>query len=413
MTTSELVRRPPEQVYVWIWLPDAVEPVVCGRLDAGSPTVFTYARSYRQRADAVAVFDPELPLTGPPPLRPLDGNGLPLCIDDAMPDSWGRRLVNHQLGAGFAELSDLTYLIASGSDRFGALDFQASSVGYVAREAEPATLDDLTDAARCIEDGIPLHPRLAQALLHGTSIGGARPKALLHDAGRSLIAKFASTSDTYPVVQGEYVAMSLARRCGLDTARVSLVQAHQRHVLLVERFDRPGANRRVRAVSALTVLGLNAYPSGRYATYWALADEIRNTFVQPDLTLRELFGRIAFNIVCGNTDDHGRNHAALLGESGLHLSPAYDICPQARSGGEANQAMAYGREGQRAANIASLVASADVYHLDSATARESIDAQLQVVRDAWDEVCDEAQLTRQDRSAFFGGQFLNPTIFES
>lgn len=412
MTTSELVQRPPAQVFVWIWLPDAVEPVVCGRLDAGSPTTFTYARSYRQREDAVAVFDPELPLTGRPPLLPLDGDGLPLCIDDAMPDSWGRRLVNHQLGAGFAELSDLTYLVASGSDRLGALDFQTSGAEYVPREADPVTLDDLADAARCIEEGKPLHPRLAPALLHGTSIGGARPKAVLHDAGRSLIAKFSSATDTYPVVQGEYVAMSLARRCGLDTAPVSLVKAHERHVLLVERFDRPGDRRRSRVVSALTVLGLNAYPSGRYATYWALADAIRNTFVQPDSTLRELFGRIAFNIVCGNTDDHGRNHAALIGEGGLQLSPAYDICPQARSGGAANQAMAYGREGQRAANIASLVASADAYHIDGAAAREIVDAQLQVVRGAWDEVCDEAQLTRQERSTFFGAQFLNPTIFE-
>jgi serine/threonine-protein kinase HipA len=411
MTTSDLPSRPPERVFVWIWLPDATEPVVCGRLDHGSPITFTYARSYTARPDAVPVFAPELPLTGTPPLEPLDGRGLPLCIDDAMPDSWGRRLVNHRLGAGYAELSDLTYLVASGSDRIGALDFQSSSTEYVPRSAGAPPLDALADAARRIEDGEPLDEELTQALLHGTSIGGARPKALLRDGERGLIAKFSSSTDTYPVVQGEFVAMTLARRCGLHVAPVSLVETHGRSALLVERFDRPGHGRRQRVVSALTVLGLSAFPSGRYATYSDLADRIRLAFTRPDATLRELFGRISFNILCGNTDDHGRNHAALVTDDGLQLAPAYDICPQARSGGDAQQAMAYGRQGQRAARISSLVEAADVYHLDATAARAIVDAQIEVVRNAWDEVCDHARLTAQQRSTFLGRQFLNPSIF--
>ena len=46
----------------------------------------------------------------------------------------------------------------------------------------------------------------------------ARPKALLDAGDRKLIAKFSSTSDTFPMVQGEFVAMELARR------RVSTLQ---------------------------------------------------------------------------------------------------------------------------------------------------------------------------------------------
>jgi serine/threonine-protein kinase HipA len=411
MTTSDLIRKPPQQLYVWIWLPDAVEPVVCGRLDAGSPTTFTYARSYRSRADAVAVFAPELPLDGAPPLTPLDGDGLPLCIEDALSDAWGRRLVDYGLGV-FGDLPALTYLAASGSDRIGALDFQRSNTDYEARGVDTPTLDELADAAIHLEEGRALNAQLAAALLHGTSIGGARPKALLRDGGRSLIAKFSSTTDTYPIVQGEYVAMTLARRCGLNVAPVSLAKAHHRYALLVERFDRPGAGRRLRVVSALTVLGLNAFPSGRYATYTALADEIRRSFAQPLETLRELFGRIAFNIVCGNTDDHGRNHAALVDEAGLRLSPAYDICPQARSGGEAYQAMAYGRHGERVSKLASLVACADAYHLDHATASDIVEAQIQTVSEAWGDVCDQAELTAMQRSTFWGGQFLNPFVMQ-
>lgn len=411
MTTSDDAILRADKAFVWIWLPDATEPVVCGRLDAGSPINFTYAQSFLRRADAVSVFSPELPLDGIPPLQPRDGLGLPLCIDDAMPDTWGRRLVNVRLGVGFAELPELSYLLASGTDRIGALDFQMSATHYVAREVDSPTLDELSEASRRIEEGQPLDPRLTQALLQGTSIGGARPKALLRDRGRSLIAKFSSTTDTYPVVQGEFVAMTLAQRCGLDVAAVSLAQTHRRHVLLVERFDRPGEGRRRRVVSALTILGLSAFPSGRYATYCDLADEIRRTFARPGHTLRELFGRIVFNVLSGNTDDHGKNHAALVDEAGLILSPAYDICPSPRTGTEAWQAMAYGRDGQRSSRIAELIACAPIYHLDESEARAIVDKQIETIRERWDEVCDEAQLTLEQRRLFLGGQFLNPYVF--
>ena len=133
--------------------------MLCGRLDEARPITFTYARAYRERENAVAIYSPELALDADRALGPLDGDRLPLCIDDSMPDSWGRRLVNHRLGAGFADLSELTYLLASGSDRFGALDFQQSSTEYLPRDADLPTVDDLAEAAHRIERGEPLRAR--------------------------------------------------------------------------------------------------------------------------------------------------------------------------------------------------------------------------------------------------------------
>ncbi len=103
--------------FVWIWLPDEDEPVVCGRLDddAGR-TSFVYVRSYLDRTDAVPIYEPELPLRSGRQYAAA-GEGLPLCVADAMPDAWGRRLVNHRLGAPTAEFGELTYLLESGSDR--------------------------------------------------------------------------------------------------------------------------------------------------------------------------------------------------------------------------------------------------------------------------------------------------------
>ena len=41
--------------------------------------------------------------------------------------------------------------------------------------------------------------------------------------------------------------------------------------------------------------------------------------------LEELYRRVAFNIIVGNSDDHFRNHGFILTQKGWELSPAYDI----------------------------------------------------------------------------------------
>ncbi len=403
----------PTSAFVWIWLPGDTAPVVSGRLDIVDDRIaFVYARSYLASADAVPIYDSELPLrSGYQYPASAQARGVPLCIDDAMPDSWGRRLINHLLGELAVEFGDLTYLMESGSDRIGALDFQASADSYVPREVASATLHELATASGRIETGQPLSAALTAALLRGTSIGGARPKALIDDGDRKLIAKFSSTTDTYPVVQGEFVAMELAHRVGLDVAAVELTTAAGRHALLVERFDRTHAGHRRRLVSALTILDLTSFPEGRYATYADLTHRIRGRFANPTATLRELFGRIAFNMLCGNTDDHGRNHAAFVGDE-LELTPAYDICPQARSGETAQQAMAFDEHGNRDARLKLLVDAAGLYLLDRREARDLVDAQAATIREQWDDVCDAAKLTTVERTRFWGRQFLNPHTFE-
>jgi len=215
----------PQQAFVWIWMPDATEPVVAGRLDAvGDIAPFTYGRSYLARENRIPLYLPELPLERGP-ISPLAG-AVAGCIADAAPDAWGQRVIlNRHAGQDAADTNDLsllTYLLESGSDRIGALDFQASPSEYVPRLHGTAQLSELALSAEKVEQGIPLSPALDGALLHGSSVGGARPKALLSDDTRQLIAKFSSTTDTFPVVKAEFVAMELARRAGLDVARVEL-----------------------------------------------------------------------------------------------------------------------------------------------------------------------------------------------
>lgn len=409
--TSESVE--PGTAYVWIWLPGASEPIPAGRLDqVGASLIFRYGARYLESSDAISIYEPELPLEAGE-LVP-EGDIIHGAIADAGPDSWGQRVILNELGLGSQEASELgplTYLLASDSDRVGALDFQRSPRDYVPRSGRRASLEDLSSAAQLVEEGAPLPPALSDALLRGTSIGGARPKAALEDGDRRLIAKFGSTTDIYPVVQAEFVAMRLARLAGLEVAGVEITEVHKKKVLLVERFDRPPDGTRRAMVSALTILGLGQN-GGRYGSYARLATIVRERFTDADATLEELFGRIVFNILCSNTDDHPRNHAAFWDGHALTLTPAYDISPGLRTVGEVKQVMAIGRDGWRYSQLAGCVSRCADYHLTPASARAMIERQVETIRGSWDEVCDEAGLTQGERDSMLGGQFLNPFAFE-
>lgn len=407
----------PVEAFVWTWLPGAQEPVVAGRLESvGGIVRFNYGRSYLARPDAIPLYLPELPLRAGT-IAPLGGLTIAGAVNDAGPDAWGQRVVmQHLLSTDSAKddptvFGPLTYLLRSGSNRIGALDFQERADVYVARDEMTATLSELLEAADAVNEGRALSPALDLALLHGSSVGGARPKALLRDGGRDLIAKFSSITDTYAVVKAEFVAMELASRAGLRSARVELRQVMGRDVLLVERFDRERGGRQRRAlVSALTILGLDEMMA-RYASYADLAQVVRERFVGARSTLNELFARITFNVLTGNSDDHARNHSAFWDGESLTLTPAYDICPQPRAGGETSQAMMIGADGFRMSQLAGCVERASTYLLTDSDARELIDHQVEVIERDWREVCDLARMTGVERSFFWGRQFLNSYAF--
>lgn len=317
-----------------------------------------------------------------------------------------RQLARDGRGHDPGDVPLLTYLLTSGSDRPGALDFQESPKEYVPR-LHDSSIEDLLAAADAIENGDELDAGLAEALTAGSSVGGARPKATVADRSRNVIAKFASPTDTYPVIKAEAAAMRLARLAGLDVADTELVEVAGRDVLLVDRFDRDEQGRRRAFVSALTILELHEL-AGRHATYHHLADVIRARFVRRKATLRELFARIVFNIAVGNTDDHARNHAAFWDGERLELTPVYDICPQARVGGEQAQAMAIAPDGGRLSQFATSLGAAKHYELSEVDARSIIDGQIRVLTEHWDEVADDVGLTGPQRRELWGNQVMNP-----
>lgn len=421
MTTSDNTDK---EAYVWIWLPETTAPIVAGKLESDNQgnIQFNYGKSYLERINAnppaMSIYEPELPLIkGILPL--LNGLSMPGCIRDSAPDAWGRRvIINKKLGKKGKDtdtdaLSELTYLLESGSDRIGALDFQRSPSEYIARSANNVALEELLQSAARVEQGIPLTPELDQALFHGSSIGGARPKALIEDQGTKYVAKFSSSTDLYSVVKAEFIAMRLATLAGINAAPVKLVQAAQKDILLIERFDRQKTAQgwtRKAMISALTLFGLDDMMA-RYASYETFAEIIRHRFDEPKETLKELFSRIVFNVLCGNTDDHARNHAAFWNGRTLRLTPAYDLCPQNRSGAEATQAMLISGD-NRSSKLETCLKAAHHFLLSESEATAIIDQQRGAIEKNWEKVCDEAGFSEVDRNLFWKRQFLNPYALE-
>lgn len=397
-----------DRAYVWTWLPGETEPVVAGYAEEQNGTThFVYGRSYLSREDAIPL-GPELPLISGPQM-PADGLTIAGALRDGSPDGWGRGVIRHALGLGEDDdLSEIEYMLRSGSNRFGALDFQSSATDYVAR-TDTASLEELLTAAEILEAGGTLTPVLEAALEHGTTIGGARPKATLIGAdGVQYLAKFPSSTDRlFSYVNAEATMLALAGQTGIRVPGSQVTNVNGKEVLLVERFDRPSAGGRRHTLSALTLVGEDEM-NARYVTYPRLLNVL--TRYGDTAAGEELFRRIGFNMAISNSDDHARNHAAFWDGENLRLTPAYDLAPGPRSGESASQAMAYGRDGERLSSFPRLAGQAEVYGLTRARGKEILDQLEADIREGWDEACEAGRLTKRDREYLWGRQVLNPAL---
>jgi serine/threonine-protein kinase HipA len=271
------------------------------------------------------------------------------CFADALPDRWGRTLLNrHEQVMALAEnrpvrrLSSFDYL--TGIDdfsRMGGFRFKSTLEGEFINVSQSLRIPPLTDirdliaASKEIEKSedeklLPEMKWIAQLVHPGSSLGGARPKASVVDEQKSLyIAKFPSRKDDYDVGLWEHFAHRLADAAGINVANTRVISTGDKyHTLLSQRFDRKADGERIHFASAMTLLGLTDGDNAANGHgYLDIVDFIIQHCRDVESNLQELYRRVAFNICVGNADDHFRNHGFLLTQRGWTLSPAYDINP--------------------------------------------------------------------------------------
>jgi len=326
-------------------------PVLMGLLHrqqsgAGEIFSFEYDRAWLDQPEVFS-FDPDLALAAghqyPAPQRKNFGIFL-----DSSPDRWGRVLMQRRENARARRekrkpraLTEWDFLLGVHDEtRLGALRFRESSntlfIDSDAQFAAPplTSLRELQAASLQFEkhfdeEDNPLYEKwLTQLFAPGSSLGGARPKASVRDeAGSLCIAKFPSRNDTRDVGAWELVAQSLARKAGIvvpDARPLRFVESPYT-TFLVKRFDRTARGGRLAFISAMTLTQRSDGEAG--ASYLDLVDLLQSRGADTRADCIQLFRRVLFNILIHNTDDHLRNHGFFIDESGIRLSPAYDINP--------------------------------------------------------------------------------------
>jgi serine/threonine-protein kinase HipA len=332
-------------VYVHLQRPDNGEWITVGRYTLNRAEVpgerttgqFVYAPSYIS-AGFPWVIDPiNLPRLDNVKYVAPRYEGLTDVLRDISPDAWGKLLIQREYNLSYSA-HEFDYLInASNADRWGALTVSKTKSPNPALASSPklSKIEDLLEELQLMaEQKDSKHIELRKRLLKTPSLGGARPKATVQDKNDYWLVKPTISTDVTNTALLEYATMKWGIHAKLNMAECRLYKDAVRCAVLVKRFDRTGSQRHM-VLSGATLLETE-YPAGKDATslnqsrwsYPILAQAMRRIGV-PKEDLNELFARMIFNALCGNDDDHPRNHAVIWVniERKWRLSPAFDVVP--------------------------------------------------------------------------------------
>lgn len=319
-------------------------------------------------------------------------------VKDSFPDRWGRllldrreRIMAQSEGRPKRMLTNYDYLIGiEDFTRMGGIryksddsdDYINASAKYLVPPIE--SLRTLCDACHEIEQAeerneLPEQRWIDQLIDPGTSLGGARPKANVIDVdGKLYVAKFPSKRDLENTELIEHFSHQLAASAGINVAKTRTIKiSKDRDLLLSERFDRTAEGKRIHFASSMSLLGLDdGAGSSTGKGYFDIVDFILQGCVDVKQNVRELYRRVAFNVMFGNTDDHFRNHGFLLTPKGWTLSPAYDINPSTKS----HQCLLIDQYTEQS-DINALLTASENYMLEQHEATEIIEEVRSAIKD--------------------------------
>ena len=281
---------------------------------------------------------------------------LPGMLADALPDDFGNALIDAwmaQHGFEKSEVTPLDRLAYMGKRGVGALEFKPAR-GSRSESAAPLEMKSLVENARKLVEGdlsIDAHAKaaIANIIQVGTSAGGARAKAVIawnpktntirsgqFDAAEGFehwLLKFDGVGK-YPELGAgadygriEYAYYLMAKAAGIDMSESRLLEENSRAHFMTRRFDREVINGKtikhhVQSLCAMDHLDFKQRGTHSYAQLFIAVARLN----LEDRALEQVFRRMAFNVMARNCDDHTKNFAFRLKQSGRwELAPAYDV----------------------------------------------------------------------------------------
>lgn len=289
--------------------------------------------------------------------------GLPGLLADVLPDKYGNALINVWLSKNGRQpdsLNPVELLCFIGKRGMGALEFEPAQP-ETKNAAEKIEIDQLVHVAQEILSGREKFKTdlngadgkaLTDILKIGTSAGGARAKAVIaynpktkevrsgqNDAPPGFshwLLKFDGVSDSqsgetsgYGRVEMAYHLM--AKDAGIEMMECQLLEENGRAHFMTRRFDRPGGKQKLHVQS---FCGMMHYDFNDILSYsYEQLFETMRRLVLPYQDADQLFRRMVFNVMARNCDDHTKNFAFTMDQSGRwRLSPAFDLCHAYRPG---------------------------------------------------------------------------------
>lgn len=326
-----------QQIFVWRRTPSGQQQRV-GAIRVKDPDpvhgglvgAFRYDTDYLSTAGAIPLDPIHLPLSPEVFEAHRLRAGVHGVFEDALPDEWGRALLvrYHQLSTQDSRVPGLLRVL--GGDGLGALTFGEHQ--RPPRRTDPSAawrdLELLVHEAEHYERSgiLPTDPLLRTLLQAGSSLGGARPKALVREGDVLYVAKFPSAKDPVDLdmVRVESASLMLAQLAGIAIPESRVVLCGSRPVLLSRRFDVSDQGGRYHQISLQSLLAAEGY---YYASYAQVADVVRQVSGAVDTDLEDLYRRIVFHAVLGHTDDHLKNILMHHDGRGYRLTPAFDLAP--------------------------------------------------------------------------------------
>lgn len=280
--------------------------------------------------------------------------GLPGLLADALPDAFGKALLDKWLvSVGRTFANPVERLCYQGKRSMGALEFVPAQDNYL-EQGTKLEIDSLVEVAREVLDekkklDVNVNEDTKEAIANivrvGTSAGGQRAKAVIAynentgevrsgqidvpDGFSHWLLKLdgvtnAELGDPKHYGEIEYVYYLMARVAGINMTECRLLEENGRAHFMTRRFDRLSGNEKVHMQ---TLCGIAHYDYKMLHAYsYEQAFQVMRQLRLPYSQAEEMFRRMVFNVIARNQDDHTKNISFLMDKNGRwSLSPAYDM----------------------------------------------------------------------------------------
>ncbi len=270
-------------------------------------------------------------------------NGIPPQFADSLPDMFGNIIFKAWLDrkekSNISVLEQLAYISNRG---MGALEYQPALDlpinATIDLDQIIQVLKDVLDFKKLEEQGSINNQALINVFKIGTSAGGARPKIIISEHKKNgtiipgdleysndyhhYLVKLALEEDiNYPREIIEFCYYQILKKVGIRMMDSKLID-HKHFATL--RFDRQnGEKQHVLTATGLTGWDFKDAKMSSYENLFKLCSFLKI----PHAQMEELFKRMVFNVIYGNTDDHLKNHSFIYNKEkdNWNLSPAYDV----------------------------------------------------------------------------------------